>query len=196
MKQIGPKAPAMPMSNPMEDMMQPNEEMLNLTVPSDRGYQVFWPIHQSFSMDTSGFRVLYPAYIDSNKTIQSGRRVGKEKAVDRPTVSDMSLALQSLQVRHVLQPYKGYSREPDTWDNPGRVLVDVSNHSKKDLMMHMCEKIPTLPDRIARLEREAEERKEKEENWRLEQEKSKKTITSTSTTLTNNKKKGKKGRKK
>ena len=70
--------------------------------------------------------------MDSNKTISKGRRLSKEDAVEEPSVYEISEALQSLQIRHVLQPYKGYPPDVESrWDNPGRVLVDMDAYKQK-----------------------------------------------------------------
>lgn len=105
-------------------------------------------------MDPSDFVVIYPSYLDSTKTIAKGRRIGTENAVDTPTVSDISQALQSLNIRHVLQPHKGYSRDITTlWDNPGRVKVEPqSQYTKRGLLVELAKIIPGLPSRIQRLE--------------------------------------------
>jgi signal recognition particle subunit SRP19 len=161
-KQVGPKQPAMPV-NPMEGLQIPTDEMVHLPPPPDRSYKLFWPMHETFSMDTTGFQVIYPSYLDSTKTIKKGRRIGAEKAVETPTVMDLSQAVQSMQIRHVIQPYKGYSRDTACqWDNPGRILVDVSNYKKKELLHELAIRLPILPDRIARLEREKMEKEETE----------------------------------
>src|SRR6056300_552932 len=92
-KQVGPKqAPQMPL-NPMEALQIPADEMVHLPPPPDRSYKVYWPIQETFSMDTSSFQVIYPSYLDSTKTIKQGRRLPKEKAIETPTVSDVSQAL-------------------------------------------------------------------------------------------------------
>jgi len=162
----GPKGggalPSM-LTNPMEAMMNdPAAQQIHLPPPPDRNYQMFWPLHESLTMKTDGFQVIYPSYMDSTKTVAQGRRIGLEWAVPTPTVSDVSAALQQLQVRHVLQPYKGYS--PDCtcqWDNPGRVLVEVVSYKKRELLRELARRIPELPSRLLRLEREAVERQEK-----------------------------------
>lgn len=166
----------MPLINPMEEFMMPpdgNSEMLNnLPVPlMNRKYQVFWPIHESFTMTTTDFQVVYPNYLDSTKTVKQGRRLAAAAAVPRPTVSDLSQALQQLRLRHVIQPYKGYSPDPNcVWDNPGRCLVDVSNHKKKELLALLAGRIPALSERKVRLERQAaaelEQQRVKEEEER------------------------------
>ena len=75
-------------------------------------------------------------------------------------------------IRHVVQPYKGYSRDIESqWDNLGRVLVDMEQpipnvydaddlpdmedrQNKKKLMREISKRIPKLPARIQRLQEE------------------------------------------
>lgn len=157
-KQVGAaKMPVMPL-NAMEDFQIPADEMIRLPPPPNRNYQLFLPIRESFTMQTDTFQVIYPNYLDSTKTGKQGRRIAVDSAVPVPTVSDLSQALQQLGVRHVVQPYKGYS--PDAacvWDNPGRCLVDVTNYKKRELLSLLANQIANLPDRQARLLREAEQ---------------------------------------
>ncbi len=70
-KQVGPKMPAMPV-NPMEAMAIPESEQIRIPPPVDRKMQLFWPMHETFSMQTEDFQVIYPSYLDSNKTIKKG----------------------------------------------------------------------------------------------------------------------------
>lgn len=123
-------------------------------------------------MDPSGFQCIYPSYLDSTKSVSKGRRIGAEKAVPNPTVSDISQVLQTLNIRHVLQPNKGYSRDIETlWDNPGRVLFEpTDSYTKRQLLMEIASKIEALPSRIQRLEQEqiqAEIERKKEEEAAL-----------------------------
>lgn len=165
---------------------------------------------QSFSMDASQFQIIYPSYLDGTKSVKQGRRIGKEVAVDRPTVSDISTALQSLQIRHVLQPHKGYSRDIETlWENPGRIKYDhlhANNTatSKRELLIELAKIIPTLPQRQQRLQEEEQERllREQEEaeaqkaqqNQKLLLQQQQQPQTSSAAGAKSNKKKGKKKR--
>jgi signal recognition particle subunit SEC65 len=174
-KMDGGAAPnAAAMMNPMNMLMgaagEKDEEQQELmqqlqtaAIAPDRNYQLFWPMHQTFSMKTTGFQVIYPQYLDGSKTVAQGRRIPQSRAVQpSPSVADLSGALQRLGLRHVVQPYKGYSRDiTTTWDNPGRVLVDIrqsSHANKRELLLKMCEIIPTLPDRVVRQERQSAQR--------------------------------------
>ena len=72
------------------------------------------------------FNTIYPNYLDSNKTYKLGRRIATTDAVAEPTLQDIHEALVQLDIRHVIQPHKGYSRDATArWDNNGRVLVDL-----------------------------------------------------------------------
>lgn len=196
-KQMGPKMPPMPL-NPMEALAIPPDEQIQLPVTPDRSYQVFWPIHETFTMKTEGFQVVYPSYLDATKTVKQGRRIGLEKAVPTPTVTDLSQGLQMMQIRHVLQPYKGYSRDGTCqWENPGRLLVDVSQFPKKTLLFELAQRIVALPERLQRLQKEKlameEEAKKREEEEQIAKKAIAASTGASSTTSSNNKKKGKKG---
>jgi len=91
---------------------------------------------------------------------------------------------QTMGIRHVVQPYKGYSRDVESqWDNLGRVLVDMEQpipevydaddlpdmnddkQNKKKLMREISKRVPELPARVQRLQQEQkalEEAKSKE----------------------------------
>lgn len=168
-KQVGPKVPSMPM-NPMDAFQIPPEDMIHLPPQPDRKYQVIWPITETFSMDFSGFQTIHPSYFDSEKTTKQGRRLSVAKSVPKPTVMDISQSLQALQIRHVVQPYKGYSRDITCqWDNSGRILFDsdrmrqLSYSNKRLLLADLAKSIVQLPSRIERLKREEEQRIRDEE---------------------------------
>jgi len=159
-------------------------------------------------MDPSTFFVIYPSYMDSLKTMKQGRRIGKEVAVDTPIVNDISEALQTLQIRHVLEPYKGYSRDPTTlWDNPGRVKVEPQQptYTKRSLLIELSSIITTLPSRVRRLEviaavKEAKEAKRlqvvAEKQLAVEQQKKQQQKSNNNSNKSNNKSSRKKGKKK
>jgi signal recognition particle subunit SEC65 len=181
---------------------------IRLPMPPDRTYQIPWPlqlrVQQPKDIDKSDYFCLYPTYLDASKTLKQGRRVAGG-VFPSPSILDVSQALQKLQLPHVIQPYKGYSRDPSVWTNPGRVLVLKKSKSndtttlkqqKLQLLRHLVELIPTLPERQARLQREQLEQEQLEqaaEQYRREQAaKSTTTMASSSSAATkrsvNNKK--------
>ena len=83
-------------------------------------------IGETFSMSYKNFSAIYPNYLDSDKTVKMGRRIAAKDAVPEPTIQDLHEALKTLDIRHVIQPHKGYSRDASSrWDNPGRILIDL-----------------------------------------------------------------------
>lgn len=45
-------------------------------------------------MDYKQFSVIYPTYLDADKTVKQGRRIAAKDAVPNPTVIDIGQALQ------------------------------------------------------------------------------------------------------
>ena len=139
-KAMGPKMPKQ--VNPLEALNSiAPQDMIQLPPKPDKSYCTVWPLNETFSMDYSRFSTIYPNYLDAKKTVKMGRRIAASDAVDTPTVQDIAFALQSMNIRHVLQPYKSYSRDPDShWDNQGRVLVDLPTAKRNsDGVMEMVD---------------------------------------------------------
>lgn len=68
---------------------------------------------------------IYPAYIDSSRTRASGRRVPKNKAVERPTATEIYDVLAAANFKVGLEP-KFYPRETSKEDeHRGRVRVQL-----------------------------------------------------------------------
>lgn len=132
-KQMG--APKMP-ANPLADLAIPPEEMIHLPPKPDSNSGFFiWPVGETFTMHYKNFSAIYPNYLDSDKTVKLGRRIASKDAVPEPTIQDIHEALMSLNIRHVIQPHKGYSRDASSrWDNPGRVLVDLEGAVESGVM--------------------------------------------------------------
>lgn len=55
------------------------------------------------SLDYSRFLIIWPNYINSNKTLVEGRRISKEAACPDPLVSEMSEICQHFRLRHVVE---------------------------------------------------------------------------------------------
>jgi len=130
MKQVGPKAPM----NPLADLMETNEPPIIVPPKMDSNITHFFPVSESFTLKSKYklFPCIWPTYIDANKSAKEGRRIGKEDAVVNPSVLDISEVLQSMGVRHVVQPFKGFPRDVESrWDNPGRVLHDLEQMREK-----------------------------------------------------------------
>jgi len=117
-KQVGPKTPV----NPLEALAIPPEEMINFPPKPDTNISHVWPLSawcltwlfvvaesldaliltchyhfvldETFTMDYKQFSVIYPTYMDADKTVKQGRRIAAKDAVPNPTVIDIGQALQ------------------------------------------------------------------------------------------------------
>ncbi|XP_066567706.1 signal recognition particle 19 kDa protein [Amia ocellicauda] len=107
--------------------------------------------------DKERFVCIYPAYINSKKTLAEGRRIASDKAVENPTCGEIRDVLTAAGA-NVLVENKMYSRE---WNRDvlfrGRVRVQLKKEdgtpclekfsSRKDLMFYAAEMIPKLKTR-------------------------------------------------
>mmetsp|Transcript_38338 Transcript_38338/g.43774 ORF Transcript_38338/g.43774 Transcript_38338/m.43774 type:complete len:152 (-) Transcript_38338:172-627(-) len=130
-KQVGPKG--MPsIGNPMDELAIPPDQMIQLPPPKDKNMSQIWPLNETFTMNFDSFSVIYPNYLDSSKTVKQGRRISVAEAVKKPTVMDIGTVLQGMGIRHVVQLYKGYSRDAESqWNNLGRVLLDIPTKKER-----------------------------------------------------------------
>jgi signal recognition particle subunit SRP19 len=206
------KSLANPFGSGAVDMFAQGLDEIKLPPKPDPSVSYPWPsFDYKVLQDCDRFFTVYPTYLDSLKTVKLGRRIPKEIAVDKPTVMEISEVLQSLRLRHVIEPHKGYSRDVESrWYNLGRVLVDkkqkgviplderVVFRNKMELLKEIAKRIPTCPSRRRRLEEEKKARLNASTNS-LNQpitDGSSITTSSTATLMQANKKKkgGKKGR--
>ena len=106
--------------------------------------------------------VLYPIYLNRSKSTAEGRRVPSAIAVARPGLLDFVECFEALNLEFALEPAKCYPRD---LLSRGRARVNlVSDRSgaplaprvatRKAILKTLCEMIPTLPKRDARVQHE------------------------------------------
>jgi len=66
--------------------------------------------------------IIWPVYIDSQKSKKEGRRIPKKDAVSSPKLREISSAAKKLQLNPQVENNKSYSRS--WWESSGRVSVD------------------------------------------------------------------------
>uniref|UniRef100_A0A3B4DJZ0 Signal recognition particle 19 kDa protein n=1 Tax=Pygocentrus nattereri TaxID=42514 RepID=A0A3B4DJZ0_PYGNA len=107
--------------------------------------------------DRISFLCIYPAYINSKKTLAEGRRIPSEKAVENPSCAEIRDVLAAAEMNVYVEP-RMYPRE---WNRDaqfrGRVRVQIKQEdgslcqdkftSKKDVMFYVAEMIPKLKTR-------------------------------------------------
>jgi len=76
--------------------------------------------------------VIWPAFLDADRSRSEGRRVSQDVAVPDPTVDEIAKAVQQVGYDAVIEREKTYSRE---YEPRGRVLVkNADDASKSDLL--------------------------------------------------------------
>ena len=92
------------------------------------------------------------------KTRAQGRRVGKSKAIDNPTVNEIRDILENVGLKIVVEPNRLYSREESREpQHRGRIRVQIKNEdgsllkeqfkTKDDILFYLVEMIPKLKTR-------------------------------------------------
>lgn len=223
-KQMGPKGGMPNIGNPMEELAIPPDQMIQLPPPVDKNMSQIWPLNETFTMNYDRFSVIYPNYLDSSKTVKQGRRISVIEAVEKPTVLDIGGALQSLGIRHVVQPYKGYPRDAESqWDNLGRVLIDLPKgnnggvaemgadgafdvssgnneenavQNKKQLLRVIAARVPHLTTRKERIAREKAQKEAEEKQAKEEAAAAHKAASQKASTKAASSNRKKKGKKK
>ncbi|KAM9331321.1 signal recognition particle 19 kDa protein isoform 1-T2 [Gastrophryne carolinensis] len=108
--------------------------------------------------DPSRFICIYPAYINSKKTIAEGRRIPVEKAVQNPTCSEIADVCRANKLNVAVEADKSYTRELNRdVQHKGRVRVQLFNEdgtpcveklqTRRAIMLRVAEDIPKLKTR-------------------------------------------------
>lgn len=136
-----------------------------------RNEQPFFPSSASYS-DPCRFVCIYPAYINAKKTRSEGRRVGKDKAVENPSVNEIRDILENAGLKTVVEANRLYCREESREPQfRGRVRVQLKNNDgslvnekfndKDDVLFYLVEMIPKLKSRSGNQQQSTAARKKK-----------------------------------
>jgi signal recognition particle subunit SRP19 len=87
--------------------------------------------------------VIWPAYLDADRTRSEGRRVPESLAVSNPDVDEIAAAVQQVGYDATIEPDLAYPRSPR--DPTGRVAVkDADDASKSDLLQGVAAYVQAL----------------------------------------------------
>lgn len=82
--------------------------------------------------------IIWPIYLDSNKSLKDGRKVAMEYAIENPKIRELEKAAKKLKYTYTLEENKSY---PGEWyNNSGRMLVEVPI-PKKNILISLSEEI-------------------------------------------------------
>ncbi len=82
--------------------------------------------------------VFYPAYFDSGRSRDEGRRVPKNLAVPSPKVEEVHQAAKSLGLQAIIDPDRSHPTTP--WQKEGRLMVE-GNYVKSSVIRKIAEKL-------------------------------------------------------
>ncbi|CAI4230018.1 unnamed protein product [Auanema sp. JU1783] len=102
--------------------------------------------------------VIYPAYIDSTKSLQEGRKISRPQAVSKPTCVEIQDVLMAAGFQPILEKQKMYPRDQDREpESQGRVRIQLKNDdgtpkhneypTRTSVFKYVAEMIPKLKTR-------------------------------------------------
>ncbi len=78
--------------------------------------------------------IIYPAYLDKQKTRSEGRRVSRDEAIENPKPKEIANAVEQIGYTSILED----KRYPRTWWEKGRVTVKDSEEPKTEILRAIC----------------------------------------------------------
>lgn len=82
--------------------------------------------------------IIWPVYIDSDRTQAEGRRIPRGYAVSSPKLREISRAAGKLGLNPLVEKDKSYPKL--WWEKSGRVIVD-KNMSKREIILRISKLI-------------------------------------------------------
>ena len=84
------------------------------------------------------FLIFWPQYFDAKKSRSEGRRLPKKFSIDRVSITDIAKAAENLGYNVEIE--KNY-KYPRTWEEPGRVLINVKGKKKSKVLLEVAKEI-------------------------------------------------------
>lgn len=85
--------------------------------------------------------MIWPIYLDAEKSLNEGRKISKEYAVSEPRIKEIVKATQKLRYKYYAEEDKAY---PGEWYNKsGRVII-TSDDSKKEILINLSNTIKEM----------------------------------------------------
>jgi len=86
-------------------------------------------------MEIRNYRIIWPTYVDANKSRKEGRRVSLKYAVEKPKISEIELALKDMGFQFETFLDKSY---PRCWWEKGCIKVFNVSEKKIELLKKIC----------------------------------------------------------
>ncbi len=85
--------------------------------------------------------MIWPIYLDKDKSLSEGRKVSKEYAISEPRIKEIVKAAQKLKYKYFAEEEKSY---PGEWySRSGRIIIE-SDDSKKEILINLSNVIKEI----------------------------------------------------
>ena len=85
--------------------------------------------------------MIWPIYLDADKSLNEGRKVSMEYAIREPRIKEIIKATEKLRYKYLAEEDKAY---PGEWYNKsGRVII-TSDESKKEILINLSNTIKQM----------------------------------------------------
>lgn len=88
--------------------------------------------------------LIWPQYLDADKSKSEGRRVPLESAVSSPSADEVARAVKQIGYEPVIERDKRYP--PAWWEDSGRVRVEDAEDQKRDMLPAIAAYIDAMRD--------------------------------------------------
>ncbi|WP_455279931.1 signal recognition particle subunit SRP19/SEC65 family protein [[Eubacterium] cellulosolvens] len=83
--------------------------------------------------------VIWPANINSLKTVAGGRKISKEYCIKSPKLNEISMAAEQLGLKFEI--IRESARSDSWWENTGNLIFEKQGSSKKNLLLTLVAQI-------------------------------------------------------
>lgn len=90
-------------------------------------------------MKQPGKAVIWPANINSLKSIAQGRKLSKQYCIKSPKLNEISTAAEQLGLKFEI--IKESARSDSWWENTGNLVVEKQGSSKRNLLLKLVEQV-------------------------------------------------------
>ena len=85
--------------------------------------------------------MIWPIYLDSEKSLNEGRKISKENAIPEPRIKEIVKATQKLRYKYYAEEDKAY---PGEWYNKSGRIIITSDESKKEILINLSNTIKQM----------------------------------------------------
>ena len=90
-------------------------------------------------MKQPGKAVIWPANINSLKTVANGRKISKGYCIKSPKLNEISRAAEQLGLKFEI--INESARSDSWWETTGNLIVEKQGRSKRNLLIKLAEQI-------------------------------------------------------